>query len=58
LSPQEADPRTIRHKRQAYQVNIDGDVTVTVDQNAGGNIETGAFGPWHRDGEVSLNHEF
>lgn len=41
MSPAEADPHTLRVKRQAYQLNIDGDVTVTVDQNGGSNIESG-----------------
>ncbi|KAI6189901.1 hypothetical protein M3Y97_00058300 [Aphelenchoides bicaudatus] len=51
LSPVEADARTLRIKRQAYQVNIDGDVTVTLD--SGNTIETGSFGPWHREGDCS-----
>jgi hypothetical protein len=52
-SPPEADPALLRTKRQAYQVNIDGDVSVTVDQTGGGHIESGAWGHWHKDGDCS-----
>uniref|UniRef100_A0A915C8V4 Papilin n=1 Tax=Parascaris univalens TaxID=6257 RepID=A0A915C8V4_PARUN len=50
-SPAEADPESIRVKRQAYQVYVGGDVSVTVDKS--GQAETGAWGPWTSDQECS-----
>ncbi|CAB3397113.1 unnamed protein product [Caenorhabditis bovis] len=44
LSPPERDPMSTRSKRQAYQVYVDGDVSVTVDKS--GQKETGNWGPW------------
>lgn len=50
-SPPEADPDSIRAKRQAYQVYVGGDQSVTVDKS--GQAETGLWGPWIRDKECS-----
>uniref|UniRef100_A0A0M3HLI8 ADAM_spacer1 domain-containing protein n=1 Tax=Ascaris lumbricoides TaxID=6252 RepID=A0A0M3HLI8_ASCLU len=50
-SPTEADPESIRVKRQAYQVYVGGDVSVTVDKS--GQAETGAWGPWTSDQDCS-----
>ncbi|KAK0412851.1 hypothetical protein QR680_006447 [Steinernema hermaphroditum] len=51
LSPAEVDPSSARVKRQAYQVHVAGDVSVTVDK--GGQAETGAWGPWTPEQECS-----
>lgn len=40
-----------RMKRQAYQVYVDGDVSVTVDKS--GQKETGNWGPWVPENECS-----
>ncbi|GMS79468.1 hypothetical protein PENTCL1PPCAC_1643 [Pristionchus entomophagus] len=50
-SPVETDPRHARAKRQAYQVYVDGDTSVTVDKS--GEAETGAWGPWQPEGQCS-----
>uniref|UniRef100_A0A0M3JG81 Papilin (inferred by orthology to a C. elegans protein) n=1 Tax=Anisakis simplex TaxID=6269 RepID=A0A0M3JG81_ANISI len=50
-SPREADPESLRIKRQAYQVFVGGDVSVTVDKS--GQAETGVWGPWLGDQECS-----
>uniref|UniRef100_A0A1I7YQE6 Thrombospondin type 1 domain protein n=1 Tax=Steinernema glaseri TaxID=37863 RepID=A0A1I7YQE6_9BILA len=51
LSPAEVDPAQARVKRQAYQVHVAGDVSVTVDKS--GQAETGAWGPWTPEQECS-----
>ncbi|PIC23283.1 hypothetical protein B9Z55_017035 [Caenorhabditis nigoni] len=48
-SPPEREPT--RMKRQAYQVYVDGDVSVTVDKS--GQKETGNWGPWQPENECS-----
>jgi len=44
-SPAEADPHTLRLKRQAYQIYIDDQPTLTVDP-AEGQRESGPWGGW------------
>ncbi|PAV70271.1 hypothetical protein WR25_24086 isoform C [Diploscapter pachys] len=51
LSPPEREPMSARAKRQAYQVYVDGDVSVTVDKS--GQKETGNWGPWQPEQECS-----
>ncbi|GMR58285.1 hypothetical protein PMAYCL1PPCAC_28480, partial [Pristionchus mayeri] len=50
-SPIETDPSSARAKRQAYQVYVDGDTSVTVDKS--GEAETGAWGQWTPEGACS-----
>uniref|UniRef100_A0A1I7RSD0 Papilin n=1 Tax=Bursaphelenchus xylophilus TaxID=6326 RepID=A0A1I7RSD0_BURXY len=50
LSPPEDN---LRFKRQTYQLSVNGDAFVTVDKYGGGQAESGAWGPWTRDGECS-----
>ncbi|GMT09209.1 hypothetical protein PFISCL1PPCAC_506 [Pristionchus fissidentatus] len=50
-SPAETDPAPARAKRQAYQVYVDGDTSVTVDKS--GEAETGAWGAWAPEGACS-----
>uniref|UniRef100_A0A7E4W9T4 Papilin n=1 Tax=Panagrellus redivivus TaxID=6233 RepID=A0A7E4W9T4_PANRE len=50
-SPKEADPETIRVKRQAYQVHVGGDASVSVDKT--GPAESGPWGAWTKDRECS-----
>uniref|UniRef100_A0A0K0FAQ1 Papilin (inferred by orthology to a D. melanogaster protein) n=1 Tax=Strongyloides venezuelensis TaxID=75913 RepID=A0A0K0FAQ1_STRVS len=51
FSPPEISPDIIREKRQAYQVYVHGDVSVTVDKS--GNAETGNWGQWNLEKECS-----
>ncbi|VDM61275.1 unnamed protein product [Angiostrongylus costaricensis] len=44
LSPLETNPASSRAKRQAYQVYVDGDSSVTLDKT--GQAENGPWGPW------------
>uniref|UniRef100_A0A914X678 Uncharacterized protein n=1 Tax=Plectus sambesii TaxID=2011161 RepID=A0A914X678_9BILA len=50
-SPREADPAQLRKKRQAYQVYVGGDVSITVDHQ--GQAESGVWGYWNVDRECS-----
>uniref|UniRef100_A0AC34FFG9 Uncharacterized protein n=1 Tax=Panagrolaimus sp. ES5 TaxID=591445 RepID=A0AC34FFG9_9BILA len=49
LSPKESSPERI--KRQAYQVYVGGDTSVSVDK--GGQQESGVWGQWTKDRECS-----
>uniref|UniRef100_A0A7I5EDG0 Papilin n=1 Tax=Haemonchus contortus TaxID=6289 RepID=A0A7I5EDG0_HAECO len=44
LSPPETNPAGARAKRQAYQVYVDGDSSVSLDKT--GQSESGPWGPW------------
>ena len=50
-SPREADPDHVRTKRQAYQVYVGGDVSITVDQS--GQPESGVWGHWNGNHDCS-----
>ncbi|CAI4225042.1 unnamed protein product [Auanema sp. JU1783] len=50
-SPALTDPSSARVKRQAYQVYVDGDSTVSVDKS--GQAETGAWGQWSSEAQCS-----
>uniref|UniRef100_A0AC35TVW4 Papilin n=1 Tax=Rhabditophanes sp. KR3021 TaxID=114890 RepID=A0AC35TVW4_9BILA len=50
-SPPEQSPDLLRAKRQAYQIYVDGDVSVTVDKS--GNAETGSWNNWALEKECS-----
>ncbi|KAK6034146.1 hypothetical protein COOONC_28351 [Cooperia oncophora] len=44
LSPPETSPASARAKRQAYQVYVDGESSVSLDKT--GQTESGPWGPW------------
>uniref|UniRef100_A0A915DXP0 Uncharacterized protein n=1 Tax=Ditylenchus dipsaci TaxID=166011 RepID=A0A915DXP0_9BILA len=45
LSPKEADPESARVKRQAYQITVGDDVSITVDKGT----ESGVWGHWTQE---------
>lgn len=53
LHPRSPRELPARAKRQTYQLNAGGDVSVTVDRFGGGQPESGAWGPWTPEGKCS-----